>query len=168
MTPDLKVLMNQAKRSARVTDLLDKWWAATKVAADFQRSLDSTYKTAASEYALFDSTVEARQDFLYGSCHTLTLVLHKMLGWPCVIFNCDEGCMHSAVKASDGRYLDAAGFVTLEQLNRRYQTKLEAVDVEPDAILTLGGDDPEDEWGYGPDAKVYAQKLIKRLGFPSC
>ena len=41
MTPDLKVLMNQAKRSARVTDLLDKWWAATKVADGIKKKLQA-------------------------------------------------------------------------------------------------------------------------------
>ena len=130
------------------------------------------FKTASSEetatkFVLFDTVTEAKQEFMHGACHILTYVLNQLLGWPCFLFNCDEGCMHSAVKSPDGRYLDAAGYVTLEQLNKRYGISLKVTKTDPAGLDALYGIDEGDEDGENAeysDAKLYAKLLLKRLG----
>lgn len=129
-----------------------------------ERDKGKKVTAAKSEFTLFDSVAEAKREFLHGACHALTLALHQKLGWPCVLFNGDEGPFHSAVKASDGRFLDAAGLSTHAQIDKRYGYVSSNVDdVPPDAVDALYG---VDEWEL-EDALKYAEVLAKRLKLPT-
>lgn len=58
--------------------------------------------------------------FTNGACHTLAIEIHKRTGWKLYVLlePHDYGVnpMHALVKLPDGRYLDACGIQTREEL----------------------------------------------------
>jgi hypothetical protein len=129
-----------------------------------QQELVKVGRTAKPDYVLFDTESEARHEYLHGACHSLTIALHKLTKWPCVVFfdERDPFPVPSAVRRSDGMYVDAAGAVAGKQIERRYGLKRARVaDVAPGRIDAIYGG--YDEWEM-KDARVYARKLLAKLG----
>ena len=59
--------------------------------------------------------------YLHGDCDDFALVLHHITSWPVYsVLSPSRGPLHRLVMAPDGRLLDAAGWVSAEQLAKRY------------------------------------------------
>jgi hypothetical protein len=116
--------------------------------------------------------VAAKKEWLHGYCHTFTVALHKLTGYPCYfIHEGKEGVVHSCVKTPDNRFLDYSGFTSLPQMAKLYG--LEKPYAQPAAlagVYEMGCLDWPDESG-DEDFEVQgamrtAKMRLKKLGIP--
>lgn len=113
--------------------------------ADFQRSLDSTYKTA-SQWKDAKIPEEIMEKYSYGYCTRLAIALSKKLGWPIMVgYEGNEGEMyiaHAWVEAPDGRGLDISGWDGYKDFENRFTAGVRRLDWQDLAEYT-GTTEPE-------------------------
>lgn len=99
--------------------------------------------------------IDLTRDYLAGDCQRLAAAVQQVTGWPVAVV--EGGGSHVVVQVPDGRYLDAAGLHTAEELCAAW----EAREVEHvSQIEDLG-------WlGCGTDAVDYeaARNVVTRAG----
>lgn len=93
-----------------------------------------------------DAVAVLKRAFTSYDCGYFAYALNCLTGFPVHNMTCEHGLMHSVVRHPDGRYLDVCGWVTPEDLCRRYGvTQCALSPVEPEyALGCILGDDVED------------------------
>ncbi len=72
-----------------------------------------------------------RQRFSHGDCDDFALALHAVTGWPIASINSSShGPLHRLNIAPDGTMVDVHGFVSMDELKKRY--KLRDLNISPD------------------------------------
>lgn len=134
-------------------------------------AIESTPQAAPQGSPLLDKD-RLQYKYLFGDCHTLTVALHELTGWPCAVFrdmsDPFEGqglILHSAVESAGTRgvYLDAAGRrVILVDMARRYNVEVSDLSQEAVTIEFMN-----EEFGVTDDgvaaARQYSQAFLSGL-----
>jgi len=76
--------------------------------------------------------------FLHGECDAFAVALYRIFGWKLINVVTENGSVHRISKTSDGRLVDASGYVTKEQLQKRYRAKKCSFSKEGDESMALG------------------------------
>lgn len=100
-----------------------------------------------------------QHNFLFGECAPFALALHRLTGWP--IFAMRSGDRyHVFVRHPSGRFVDASGFVSPEQIRQTHRMRktARARPVDP-AVLAADLDDAADPWGAVRVAEFYIHQL---------
>lgn len=64
---------------------------------------------------------KARYCYISGDCDVFAAALHRITGWQVIgVVSPSHGCLHRLVVAPDGRLLDAAGWIDVAGLRKRY------------------------------------------------
>lgn len=77
--------------------------------------------------------------YCHSDCDDFALALHRITTWPVVsVSSRSKGPLHRLVVAPDGRFLDACGWATIDQLQQRYKSGRLSVSRPGDEGLLLG------------------------------
>lgn len=80
--------------------------------------------------------------YCHADCDDFALVLHEITGYPIVgLSHPSKGPIHRLVEAPDGRFIDAKGYVSIDDLKRRYRLKSLQVYINAGGCATINSDD---------------------------
>lgn len=103
-----------------------------------------------------------RQQYTSSDCGDFAVALTRRTGWPIVNFvSAGKGLIHSAVRHPTGRFVDVSGFVTLEELRRRYKARDLAATLVSEGGYVIGcsEDDTDEEWSAMRLASLVIEQL---------
>lgn len=82
--------------------------------------------------------------YCHADCDDFALIVSEVTGWPVVGISAPSaGPLHRLVETPDGKFLDAKGWVTLDDLKKRYKKKALRVHRSAEECSSLLSDDSE-------------------------